>query len=312
MPELPDITLYVDALIDIVRGSELDSIHIASPFLLRTVEPTVEQFTGRTLVEVRRLGKRICFGFDNNHWLVVHLMIAGRFQWQDKNAKPRKAKYLVAFKFSTGTLSLTEAGTRRRASLHCFDSETTMLSQDRGGLELFDITQQQFAERLQLRNHTLKRALSDPTLFSGIGNAYSDEILHHARLSPIRQSQKMDSAEIAVLFDSCKAVLSHWIDALKAHYGEKFPLKVTAFRDGMAVHGRYQQPCPVCSTLVQRIRFANNETNYCPRCQTNGKLLADRSLSKLLKKDWPKSIDELEEKQATDNQLSKNSNPDKQ
>jgi len=304
MPELPDITVYVDALEKRLQGTTLEAISITSPFLLRTVEPSVDQFTGTTLVQIRRLGKRICFGFDNSHWMVIHLMIAGRFQWQDKNAKPRKTKALVRFEFTTGTLLMTEAGSKRRASLHCFDSEPDMLSLDRGGLEIFDISEQQFAERLQLRNHTLKRALADPSLFSGIGNAYSDEILHHARISPIRLTQKMDSAEVANLLHSCQAVLSQWIDRLKDHYGEKFPVKVTAFRDGMAVHGRYRQPCPVCATLVQRIRFANNETNYCPRCQTDGKLLADRSLSKLLKKDWPKSIDELEELQIAENRLS--------
>jgi len=301
VPELPDINLYIDALTARMHGSELEEVTITSPFLLRTVEPVVEQFVGNKVVEIRRLGKRICFGFDNNHWMVIHLFIAGRFQWKDKNAKPRKGKVLASFEFNSGTLTLTEAGTKRRASLHCFHGESAMLSQDRGGLEIFDISEQQFSERLQLRNHTLKRALADPTLFSGIGNAYSDEILHHARISPIRQTQKMNSKEISILFHSCQSVLSQWIHDLKDYYGNKFPVKVTAFREGMAVHGRYQQPCPECGTLVQRIRFANNETNYCPRCQTDGKLLADRSLSKLLKKDWPKSIDELEELQATVN-----------
>lgn len=301
MPELPDLTIYIEALQQRLQGSELQQVVVASPFLLRTVTPAIDQFTDRTLVDLRRLGKRICFGFDNNHWLVVHLMIAGRFQWKDKGAKPAKGKALAKFEFSAGTLSLTEAGSKRRASLHCFGSEADMLSQDRGGLEIFDITPQQFQHRLQLRNHTLKRALSDPMLFSGIGNAYSDEILHHAGISPIRQSQKMEDSEVRTLFISCQTVLSQWTDNLRDHYGTSFPTKVTAFRTGMAVHGRYRQPCPACSTLIQRIRFANNETNYCPRCQTNGKLLADRSLSKLLKKDWPGSIDELEEQLASGN-----------
>ena len=301
MPELPDITVYVEALQARLLNAELQTVCVASPFLLRTVSPTLDQFNNRAVTEIRRLGKRICFGFDNDYWLVIHLMIAGRLQCQDKRAKPRKGKSLAIFECSSGTLSLTEAGSKRRASLHCFQSEADMLTQDRGGLEIFDITAEQFQARLQLRNHTLKRALSDPSLFSGIGNAYSDEILHNAGISPIRQSQKMDDLEVRTLFKSCQFVLSQWTDALRDHYGEKFPVKVTAFRDGMSVHGRYRQPCPVCNTLVQRIRFANNETNYCPRCQTDGKLLADRSLSKLLKKDWPKRIDELEEQLASGN-----------
>ena len=301
MPELPDLTIYIDALNERLQGATLEAAVVNSPFLLRTVAPPLADIAGQKLIEIRRQGKRICFGFANDHWMVVHLMIAGRFQWLDKSARPRKRRSLANFEFSSGTLTLTEAGSKRRASLHCYNSGHAMLSGDRGGLEIFDITLQQFGERLQLRNHTLKRALSDPTLFSGIGNAYSDEILHHARISPIRQSQKMDGGEVAVLFNSCQIVLSNWIDALKTHYGQKFPTKVTAFREGMAVHGRYRQPCPVCNTLVQRIRFANNETNYCPRCQTGGKLLADRSLSKLLKKDWPKNIDELEELYAVSN-----------
>lgn len=299
MPELPDINLYIDALHERIQSAKLEHVSLGSPFLLRTVEPPLSSFTDVRVTRLRRLGKRICIEFENKHWLVFHLMIAGRFLWTDKTAKPSKRKSLATLEFSTGSLLLTEAGSKRRASLHCFDSLSTMLSQDRGGLEIFDITLAQFSERLQLRNHTLKRALADPTLFSGIGNAYSDEILHHACLSPVRLTQKMDSTEIATLFNSCHFVLTHWTDALRAHYGNKFPTKVTAFREEMAVHGKYRQPCPVCSTLVQRIRFANNETNYCPRCQTKGKLLADRSLSKLLKKDWPTNIDELEEKQAT-------------
>ena len=299
MPELPDITVYVEALQQRLLDAELQNVQLTSPFLLRTVSPSLDQFTSRALTEVRRLGKRICFGFDDDHWFVIHLMIAGRFQWHDKNAKSRKGKPLAIFEFSSGTLSLTEAGSKRRASLHCFHSEADMLTQDRGGLEIFNITPEQFQDRLQLRNHTLKRALADPSLFSGIGNAYSDEILHNAGISPIRQSQKMDDDEVLRLFLSCQAVLSQWTDTLREYYGEKFPAKVTAFREGMSVHGRYRQPCPVCNTLVQRIRFASNETNYCPRCQTDGKLLADRSLSKLLKKDWPKSIDELEEQLAS-------------
>jgi formamidopyrimidine-DNA glycosylase len=304
VPELPDLTLYIEALQQRIQQQSLRGVVISSPFLLRTVAPAPEQFSDHTVTSIRRLGKRICLGFDNDGWMVLHLMIAGRFQWRDAGAKARAGKALASFEFDCGTLILTEAGSKRRASLHCFDSESAMLSQDRGGIEVFDSSLAQFSERLQLRNHTLKRALADPTLFSGIGNAYSDEILHHAQLSPVRQTQKMQREEIATLFHSCQHVLSHWVEQLKSHYGDSFPVKVTAFRDGMAVHGRYRQPCPVCETLVQRIRFASNETNYCPRCQTGGKLLADRSLSKLLKKDWPKNIDELEEQQASAGQSS--------
>jgi len=305
LPELPDITLYIDALNERVMHATLKEVLLSSPFLLRTVSPPLEDFKNLSLIEIRRLGKRICLRFEDDHWMVIHLMIAGRFQWQPQKteypkARKRNLKSLASFVFSTGTLVVTEAGSKRRASLHCFNSESGVQSQDRGGLELFDITPQQFRERLQIRNRTLKRALSDPALFSGIGNAYSDEILHHARLSPIRQSQKMDNSEIDSLFESCQTVLSNWIDVLKKLNDQQFPVKVTAFREGMAVHGRYQLPCPECNTLIQRVRFANNETNYCPRCQTGGKLLADRSLSRLLKADWPKSIDELEEQQVLD------------
>lgn len=295
MPELPDITLYIEALSSRLQGATLQSVVLGSPFLLRTVTPTVDDITSQKLKSIHRIGKRIGFQFDNNHCMVIHLMIAGRFQWADPGGKIPKRKSLAQFNFDYGTLLLTEAGTKRRASLHLFDSVNAMMAVDRGGLEIADINLQQFKQRLTLRNHTLKRALTDQSLFSGIGNAYSDEILHHAYLSPIKQTQKMDDSEISALFDSCKSIIKKWTDKLIAETGQSFPTKVTAFKEDMAVHGRYQKPCPVCDTKIQRIRYASNETNYCPRCQTEGKVLADRSLSRLLKKDWPKTIEELED-----------------
>lgn len=299
MPELPDINLYIDALQKRLQGAALESINFGSPFLLRTVEPTVEDICGQCIRDIRRIGKRIAIQFDNDHWMVIHLMIAGRFQWIDAGGKLPKRKSLAQYNFDTGHLLLTEAGSKRRASMHLFANEAAMLGVDRGGLELQQISLSAFSERLTLRNHTLKRALTDQSLFSGIGNAYSDEILHHAGLSPIKQTQKMTETEIEVLFASCNHILAVWIEKLRTEHGDKFPSKVTAFKKDMAVHGRYQQPCPVCETSVQRIRYASNETNYCPRCQTDGKVLADRSLSKLLKKDWPKTIEELEEVKRT-------------
>lgn len=295
MPELPDIDVYIEALQQRIENVKLLNISITNPFLLRTVVPGVEDFTDKKLIELRRIGKRIALGFDNGHWLVLHLMIAGRLQWVDAGKKIPGRKSLLSLEFSTGHLLLTEAGSKRRASLHLFASESDMLSVDRGGLEVTEITGKQFKERLTIRNHTLKRALTDQSLFSGIGNAYSDEILHAAELSPILQTQKMNDEQIANLFKCCKSVLAHWKEALKNEIGDGFPKKVTAFKSDMAVHGKFGQPCPVCDTKVQRIRYASNETNYCPRCQTNGKLLADRSLSRLLKKDWPKTIEALEE-----------------
>lgn len=300
MPELPDIELYIQALQTRISNTELVSSTIGNPFLLRTVEPGIGQFTNSKVISLRRIGKRIAFGFDNHHWLVIHLMIAGRLQWTDKNKKLPSRKPLLTLEFSNGHLQLTEAGSKRRASLHLFANETDMLSVDRGGLEIFEITETQFKQRLTIRNHTLKRALTDQSLFSGIGNAYSDEILHHAGLSPVLQTQKMSEHQITCLFAGCVEVLEHWTKALAKETGANFPKKVTAFKDDMAVHGRYGQPCPKCNTLVQRIRYASNETNYCPRCQTDGKLLADRSLSRLLKKDWPKTIEALEESAPVD------------
>lgn len=295
MPELPDIELYIEALRARVGNTDLLSITISNPFLLRTVSPDSGEFINSKVNSLRRIGKRIAFEFDNDHWLVIHLMIAGRLQWTDKNKNLPTRKPLLTLEFSTGHLQLTEAGSKRRASLHLFSNEADMLSVDRGGLEIFDISQTQFKERLTIRNHTLKRALTDQSLFSGIGNAYSDEILHHAGLSPILQTQKMNDSQINCLFDSCIVVLKRWCNILATETGDNFPKKVTAFKKDMAVHGKYGTPCPVCDTKVQRIRYASNETNYCPRCQTNGKLLADRSLSRLLKKDWPKTIEALEE-----------------
>ena len=295
MPELPDIQIYIEALTKRINNKKLISVKFGNPFLLRTVEPGVDAFHQQSLVEVRRIGKRIALGFKNNHWLVIHLMIAGRLQWIDAGKKIPARKSLALFEFETGHLIFTEAGTKRRAALHLFASESDMLSLDRGGLELFDITEEQFTNRLVSRNHTLKRALSDQSLFSGIGNAYSDEILHHAQLSPVQLTQKMDTEDINRLYASCRHILKFWTDTLRDKAGETFPKKVTAFKPGMAAHGRYLKPCPVCNTKIQRIRYASNETNYCPRCQTNGKLLADRSLSRLLKKDWPKTIEALEE-----------------
>ena len=295
MPELPDIDLYIEALKPRVLNVELIGATISSPFLLRTVSPGISEFSFHNVTELRRIGKRIALGIDNGHWLVIHLMIAGRLQWIDSEKKLPARKPLLTLEFTTGHLLLTEAGSKRRASLHLFNSTDDMLILDRGGLEVFNITQKQFKDRLTVRNHTLKRALTDQSLFSGIGNAYSDEILHHAKLSPILQTQKMTAEQINTLFASCLHTLIHWKSALQQETGDKFPKKVTAFKDAMAVHGKYQQPCPVCGTKVQRIRYASNETNYCPRCQTDGKLLADRSLSRLLKKDWPKTIEALEE-----------------
>ncbi len=296
MPELPDITLYVDALNERLRGQPLIELALHNPFVLRTVQPAVTDLADRKLVQAGRIGKRISFEFEGEHWAVIHLMIAGRLHWYPADAKKRPRKGILSFCFANGTLLLTEAGSKRRASLHLFDNATALQQMDRGGLEIDGIKLAEFRERLTLRNHTLKRALTDPGLFSGIGNAYSDEILHQARLSPVKQTQKLSTEEIKQLHQATRKVLSSWTKKLKSDNGDRFPEKVTAFRDGMAVHGRYREPCPDCGTLVQRIRYVSNETNYCPRCQTGGKVLADRSLSRLLKQDWPRTVEELEEK----------------
>ena len=303
MPELPDIVVYLEALDQRVIGETLNRLILGSPFLLRTAEPPLASVHGHRVVALRRLGKRICFGFENDLWLVLHLMIAGRLHWKDgaKSAAKKggaarlpNKRNLATFEFSNGTLTLTEAGTQRRASLHLIAGEEGLERLNPGGIEVFDSSLTQFTSVLQSANHTLKRALTDPRLFSGIGNAYSDEILWHAQLSPIALTQKLQAEEIARLFNSTRAMLTEWVELLRAEAHGKFPEKVTAFRPEMAVHGKYQQPCPRCGSTVRRIRYAANETNYCPSCQTGGKLLADRALSRLLRADWPKSEEELE------------------
>jgi formamidopyrimidine-DNA glycosylase len=294
MPELPDITVYIEALEQRLRGARLESTRITHPFLLRTFDPPISALYGRRVVDLRRMGKRIAIGFEGDHWLLVHLMIAGRLHWLS-NPLPRKGRAALAyFAFDTGTLTLTEAGTKRRASLYVFATSEQLASNDPGGLEVLDASFEAFRARLIAENHTLKRSLTDPRTFSGIGNAYSDEILHRAGLSPVSLTQKLDAASIRHLYEAVRLVLGEWTERLRADAREAFPEKVTAFRPEMAVHGRFGKPCPVCGTAVQRIRYAENETNYCPRCQTGGRILADRSLSRLLKDDWPRTIEELE------------------
>lgn len=295
MPELPDITVYLDALRPRVVGQRLTRVRIFNPFLLRSYEPPLEAVVGQTVLDLRRLGKRIVFVFADERFLVLHLMIAGRLHWKPTGAKPPGKIGLAAFDFPNGTLTLTEAGSKRRASLHVVQSETNLAAHNPGGLEVLDASLAAFRSALLRENHTLKRTLTDPHLFSGIGNAYSDEILHRAQLSPLTWTQRLRDDEIERLYRAVQDSLRHWIDRLRAEVGDGFPEKVTAFRPEMAVHGRFGQPCPVCATAVQRIIYAENETNYCPRCQTGGKVLADRSLSRLLKDDWPRTIEELEE-----------------
>jgi formamidopyrimidine-DNA glycosylase len=295
VPELPDITVYVEALNRRVAGARLEDVRLKSPFLLRSVDPPLSAIKGKEVREVRRLGKRIVFGFDGELFLVLHLMIAGRLKWRDAGKKPAGKIDLAAFDFSTGTVLLTEAGTKKRASLHVVSGRDGLERFDRGGLEVLDASADDFAARLTSESHTVKRALTDPRLFSGIGNAYSDEILHRARMSPVKLTRRLTPEEIRTLFDATRATLIAWTERLRAETGDGFPEKVTAFRDAMAVHGRYGEPCPVCGSPVQRIRYADNETNYCATCQTDGKLLADRALSRLLKEDWPRSLEELEE-----------------
>ena len=298
MPELPDITLYCEALEHRLVDQTLRELQISSPFLLRSVEPSPQALATHTVTGTRRLGKRIAIGFANDHWMVLHLMIAGRLHWYPSGRKVPTRQPLMRLVFDHGTLTLTEAGSKKRASLHLADSAESMARHDPGGLEVLDHDADAFVTALTRRNHTLKRALTSPAILSGIGNAYSDEILHHARLSPARLTQSMTADELEQLYRSVTEVLNHWTRHLREFYGGKFPEKVTAFREGMAVHGRYREACPRCTTSIQRIRYAGNETNYCPRCQTGGKLLADRSLSRLLKKDWPKTIEALEQQQA--------------
>ena len=293
MPELPDITVYCEALAARTKGQTLERARVLSPFLLRSVEPALDVVEGHPVLEIRRLGKRVAMGFDGGHWLVFHLMIAGRFDWLD--ARPSKPSRQVAalFEFSSGTLLLREAGKKKRASLHVV-RDADLAQHDPGGLEVLTAGRAEFDAALRRGNHTLKRALTDPRILSGIGNAYSDEILHRARLSPVMLTSKLDDAQSRRLYEAAQSVLTSWTETLRSESRDRFPAKVTAFREGMAVHGRFGQACPDCGTRVQRIRYASNETNYCPRCQTEGRLLADRSLSRLLKKDWPRTIDELE------------------
>src|SRR6478672_2572718 len=293
MPELPDITVYIEALEARIVGQPLERIRIAKPFLLRSVDPPISAANGKRVIGVRRLGKRIAIELEDDLFLVIHLMIAGRLRWVPAGGKVPGKIGLAAFDFTNGTLILTEAGSKRRASLWLVRGEQSLQHFERGGLEVLESDLAAFTEGLMRENHTLKRSLTDPRLFSGIGNAYSDEILHRAKLSPVKHTRRLDKTEIARLFDATRAVLVEWTDRLRRESAGDFPAKVTAFRDEMAVHGKFGKPCPVCGTPVQRIRYADNETNYCPRCQTDGKLLADRALSRLLKQDWPKSIDEL-------------------
>jgi formamidopyrimidine-DNA glycosylase len=294
MPELPDIVLYLHALEPRIVGQPLERVRLGSPFLLRTVSPSLDAFEGRVVCGVGRIGKRIVWRFDEDRFLVFHLMIAGRLRWKPAGTRLPGKVGLAAFDFPEGTLILTEAGTKRRASLHAIEGLRALRALDPGGVEVLEATVDEFDEALQQENHTLKRALTDPRILSGIGNAYSDEILHAARLSPFRQTQQLAREEVERLHAATQQVLRTWIDALQRETGGAFPDRVTAFKPGMAVHGRYGQPCPACGTPVQRIVYAENEANYCPTCQTGGRLLADRSLSRLLHEDWPRTLDELE------------------
>ena len=293
MPELPDITVYIEALKERILGTKLESSRITHPFLLRTFDPPLTSLNNRRVIDLRRIGKRVAVGFEGDHWLMLHLMIAGRLHWFPTGAKKTGRAALAYFVFDTGTLTLTEAGSKRRASLFVFGSSRQLAEQDPGGLEILDASYAEFRKKLLEENHTLKRSLTDPHTFSGIGNAYSDEILHRAKLSPIAQTQKLDEPAVRRLYDAIREVLPEWVQRLRAEAGGDFPENVTAFRPEMAVHGRFGKPCPICGAPVQRIRYADNETNYCPRCQTGGRILADRSLSRLLKDDWPRTIDEL-------------------
>jgi formamidopyrimidine-DNA glycosylase len=298
MPELPDITVYIEALERRMVGRVLERALVAGPLLLRTVTPPLDASHGRRVKGLRRIGKRIAIGFDNDVWLAFHLMIAGRLHWKEGRVIPDGRRVSAAFYFENGTLTLTEAGTKKRASLHVLAGEGELAELDPGGIDVLATDGEQFGAVLTSANHTLKRALTDPHLFSGIGNAYSDEILHNARLSPVMLTQRMKPEDIGRLYEATRETLTHWTEKLRAETGDKFPEKVTAFRPGMAVHGRYGQPCPRCGRKVQRIRYASNETNYCPHCQTGGKLLADRALSRLLREDWPRSLDEMEERKS--------------
>jgi formamidopyrimidine-DNA glycosylase len=294
MPELPDIVVYIDALESRIAGLPIERVRLSSPFVLRSVDPPIEETYGKRVTGLRRLGKRIVIGLQGELFLLIHLMIAGRLHWKAVAAKIPGRVGLAAFDFPSGTLLLTEAGSKRRASLRVVLGEQALRDYDPGGLEVLGSDLPEFREALMRENHTLKRALTDPRLFSGIGNAYSDEILHRARLSPMRVTHQLSEADVAALFRATRDTLLEWIERLRRQAAEVFPERVTAFRNGMAVHGRYRKPCPDCGSPVQRIVYAENEANYCARCQTGGKLLADRALSRLLKSDWPRTLDDLE------------------
>jgi formamidopyrimidine-DNA glycosylase len=293
MPELPDITVYLEALEQRVMGRRLEQIRVASPFLVRSFDPPLDEAFGRKVRELRRVGKRIAIGLDGDLWLILHLMIAGRLHWRAAGAGLTGKYQLAAFDFAEGTLQLTEAGAKRRAGLWLVRGESQLREHDPGGADPLAISLDRFETILKAENHTLKRALTDPRFFSGIGNAYSDEILHRARLSPLAWTKRLSVENVQQLYEATREVLEEWIDRLRVEAGADFPEKVTAFRKDLAVHGRYGKPCPVCAAPVQRIRYADRETNYCPRCQTEGRLLADRSLSRLLKDDWPRHLDDL-------------------
>jgi formamidopyrimidine-DNA glycosylase len=295
MPELPDVTVYIDALSERVLNQPIQKIRIGSPFVVRSFDPPISSAEAKKVLTLRRLGKRVVFELEDDLFLIVHLMIAGRFHWKPKGAKIARKYGQAAFDFPNGTLLLTEAGTKKRASIHLVRGEAALREHDPGGVEVLDASLDEFRQALTGENHTLKRSLTDPHLFSGIGNAYSDEILHRAKLSPIRLTQQMSDAEIERLYHAVRESLTDWVERLRKERGTGFPEKVTAFRADMAVHGKYRKPCPVCGSPVQRIVHAENETNYCAKCQTGGKLLADRSLSRLLKDDWPRSLEEMEE-----------------
>lgn len=294
MPELPDICAYISALESRILGQTLEHVRVASPFLLRTVDPPLAEVEGRVVEQLRRVGKRIAIGMGNDLWVVLHLMIAGRLHWKKRGASLNRRQNLAAFDFPNGSLVLTEAGARRRASLHVLKGEESLHSVDPGGIEIFSSTLESFRAALSAENRTLKRALTDPRIISGIGNAYSDEILHEARLSPITLTHKLKAEEWERLYTATRKTMQDWMDRLGTEAAAGFPEKVTAFRKGMSAHGRYGEPCPRCGEKIQRIRYADNETNYCAKCQTGGKVLADRSLSRLLGSDWPRTLDELE------------------
>ena len=298
MPELPDVTVYIEALQARVLGAGLERVRLASPFVVRSFDPPIASAAGRTVMGLRRIGKRIVLALDGDLFLSIHLMIAGRLHWKPSGAKVPGKIGLAAFDFSTGTLTLTEAGTKKRAAIHLVRGEEALEDLDAGGLEVMDADADAFRRALGGESHTLKRALTDPHILSGIGNAYSDEILHRARLSPVKQTRSLTDEEHARLFAATQTTLADWIERLRREAGGEFPEGVTAFRPDMAVHGRFGKPCPDCGAPVQRIRHADNETNYCARCQTGGRLLADRSLSRLLRADWPRTLDELEERRA--------------